>query len=66
MKHWFDSLIENGFDVTTLVYIVILHIIYHYLLRWYMSIKFNKVTNQLKDIKKTLQVILETRRYYDA
>ena len=45
MKYWFESLIENGFDVATLVYIAILTIIYHYLLRWYISIKFNKINN---------------------
>ena len=41
MSYWFDSLIENGFDVATLVYIAVLTTIYHYLLRWYIKLKYD-------------------------
>tara|TARA_R100001163_G_C4967388_1_gene128731 strand:- start:52 stop:249 length:198 start_codon:yes stop_codon:yes gene_type:complete len=65
MKYWYESLIENGFDVATLVYIAILTIIYHYLLRWYISIKFNKINKELSKIKKTVETILYSRKYYE-
>ncbi len=65
MKYWFESLIENGFDVATLVYIAILTIIYHYLMRWYVSIKFQKINKQLKEINKTVNTIIHMRKYYD-
>ena len=65
MKYWFESLIENGFDVATLVYIAILTIIYHYLMRWYVSIKFEKINKQLKEINKTVNTIIHMRKYYD-
>ena len=42
MKFWLESLAENGFDVFTVVYIAVLLIIYHYMLRWYLNLKFQK------------------------
>ena len=51
MKHWLESLSENGFDVFTVVYIASLFIIYHYLLRWYINLKFDKLVNLIKELK---------------
>ena len=59
MKFWLQSLSENGFDVFTLVYIAILLIMYHYLLRWYLNIKFDKVLQQVDIINETLNDVLD-------
>ena len=59
MKFWLQSLSENGFDVFTLVYISILLILYHYLLRWYLNIKFDKVLQQVDIINETLNNVLD-------
>ena len=48
MKYWLQSLSQNGFDVFTLVYIAVLLIIYHYLLRWYINITFANVLFKFK------------------
>ena len=49
MKHWLQSLSENGFDVFTLVYIAVLLIAYHYLLRWYLDVRFTKLEKKIDD-----------------
>ena len=59
MSYWRQSLSENGFDVFTLVYISILLILYHYLLRWYLNIKFDKVLQQVDIINETLNDVLD-------
>ena len=59
MKFWLQSLSENGFDVFTLVYIAVLLIAYHYLLRWYLNIKFDKVLQQVDIINETLNEVLD-------
>ena len=59
MKYWLQSLSENGFDVFTLVYIAVLLITYHYLLRWYLNIKFDKVLQQVDIINETLNDVLD-------
>ena len=59
MKFWLQSLSENGFDVFTLVYISILLILYYYLLRWYLNIKFDKVLQQVDIINETLNDVLD-------
>ena len=59
MKYWLQSLSQNGFDVFTLVYIAVLLIIYHYLLRWYINIKFAKIKEQLNIINDTLNEALD-------
>ena len=51
MKYWLQSLSENGFDVFTVVYIAILFIVYHYLLRWYINLKFNNLAKLIKELK---------------
>lgn len=53
MIHWLQSLSENGFDVFIVVYLAVLHLIYHYLIRWHIK----SVT---KDIIDTQKVILNT------
>jgi len=47
MVYWLQSLSENGFDVFTLVYIATLVIINHYMLRWFINIKIEKLENKL-------------------
>ena len=59
MKYWLQSLSENGFDVFTLVYIAVLLIVYHYLLRWYLGLKFDKVLQQIDIINDTLNEALD-------
>ena len=50
MKYWLESLSENGFDVFIVVYMAMLLIIYHYLLRWYINLKFNKLVQTIKEL----------------
>jgi len=57
MKNWLESLSENGFDVFIVVYLAILLLAYHYLLRWYINIKF-------KEIEKGISIINETINDY--
>ena len=59
MKFWLQSLSENGFDVFTVVYMAVLFIIYHYLLRWYFNIRFNNIKKQLDIINQTLNEVLD-------
>lgn len=54
MIHWLQSLSENGFDVFIVVYLAVLFLAYHYLLRWYVDIRFKKVEEQLEDIIEIL------------
>jgi hypothetical protein len=58
MKYWLESLVENGFDVFIVVYMAMLLIIYHYLLRWYINIKYTKIYNKLKSIEDYLHELL--------
>ena len=59
MKFWLQSLSENGFDVFTVVYMAVLFIIYHYLLRWYFNLRFNNIKKQLDIINQTLNEVLD-------
>ena len=59
MKYWLQSLSENGFDVFTLVYIAVLLIVYHYLLRWYINIKFENTNKKIDIINETLNDVLD-------
>ena len=47
MKHWLQSLSENGFDVFIVVYLALLHLLYHYLMRWFI---INELKKQLKKL----------------
>ena len=52
MKYWLQSLSENGFDVFIVVYLAVLFLAYHYLLRLYIDLK-------LKNIEKRVEVLIE-------
>ena len=43
MIHWLQSLSENGFDVFIVVYLAVLHLIYHYLMRLYIRTEIKKL-----------------------
>ena len=43
MIPWLHSLSENGFDVFMVVYLAVLHLIYHYLMRWYIRNEIRKL-----------------------
>ena len=51
MIHWLQSLSENGFDVFIVVYLAVLFLIYHYLMRWYLNVKFEKLEETIKEAK---------------
>ena len=59
MIYWLQSLSENGFEVFTLVYISVLLIVYHYLLRWYLNIKFEKTNKQISILNQILNEVLD-------
>tara|TARA_R100000742_G_C4266552_1_gene84660 strand:- start:332 stop:484 length:153 start_codon:yes stop_codon:yes gene_type:complete len=48
MKFWLQSLQEGGFDVFIVVYLAVLFIAYHYLMRWYMNNKFDELKQLMK------------------
>ena len=48
-----------GIFIFTLVYIAVLLIIYHYLLRWYINIKFENTNKQIDIINQTLNEVLD-------
>ena len=49
MIYWIQSLAENGFDVFIVVYLAILFIAYHYLMRWYLDLKLNELIKKIKE-----------------
>ena len=57
MIHWLQSLSENGFDVFIVVYLAILHLIYHYLMRWYIKKITEEIDNKLKIVINTLSMM---------
>jgi len=57
MIHWLQSLSENGFDVFMVVYLAILHLIYHYLMRWYIKKITEEINNKQKIIINTLSMM---------
>ena len=59
MKHWLESLTENGFDVFIVVYLAALLLAYHYLLRWYINIKFKKLEDDIGILNETLNAYLD-------
>tara|TARA_Y100001938_G_C7946828_1_gene357201 strand:+ start:531 stop:701 length:171 start_codon:yes stop_codon:yes gene_type:complete len=50
MKFWIESLQENAYDVFTTVIIIVSIIAYHYLQRWFINKKFNKIESMLLEI----------------
>jgi len=59
MSHWLQSLSENGFDVFIVVYLAILFLAYHYLLRWYIDIKFKKIEKQINILNELSHHIID-------
>lgn len=59
MSHWLQSLSENGFDVFIVVYLAILFLAYHYLLRWYIDIKFKKIEKQINVLNELSHHIID-------
>ena len=50
MSYWLQSLQENAFDVFTVTIVIISVIAYHYLSRWFINNKFDKMERLLLDI----------------
>lgn len=50
MNYWLQSLQENAFDVFTVTIVIISVIAYHYLSRWFINNKFDKMERLLLDI----------------
>ena len=61
MIHWLQSLSENGFDVFIVVYLAVLHLIYHYLMRWYIKNITKEIDNKQKVIINTLSMMSDER-----
>jgi len=59
MKHWLQSLSENGFDVFIVVYLAVLLLSYHYLLRWYIDIKFKKIEKEIDKLNELSHHIID-------
>jgi len=58
MSFWLQSLSENGFDVFTLVYIAVLLIIYHYLMRWFNNQKFKHLEQVMVERSEKIEEML--------
>ncbi len=50
MKYWLQSLQENAFDVFIVTIVIISIIAYHYLQRWFINKKFDKMESMLLEI----------------
>ena len=59
MKFWLQSLSENGFDVFIVVYLAVLHLTYHYLMRWHIKTQTDKIENMQKIIFNVLSFMAE-------
>jgi len=59
MIHWLQSLSENGFDVFIVVYLAVLHLTYHYLMRWHIKTQTDKIENMQKIIINVLSFMAE-------
>tara|TARA_R100000781_G_C3999443_1_gene99736 strand:- start:300 stop:491 length:192 start_codon:yes stop_codon:yes gene_type:complete len=59
MNHWLQSLSENGFDVFIVVYLAILFLAYHYLLRWYIDIKLKKIEKEINKLNELSHHIID-------
>ena len=58
MKYWLQSLSENGFDVFTIVYMAVLLIGYHYLMRWFIDVRLKKLENKIEIQNELLHHII--------
>ena len=61
MIHWLQSLSNNGFDVFIVVYLALLHLVYHYLMRWYINRITKDITDRQKVIYNTLYMMNRKR-----
>ena len=59
MIHWLQSLSENGFDVFIVVYLAVLFLAYHYLLRWYLNIRLDDISKNLDEAHTLLHHIID-------
>ena len=59
MRYWLESLADNGFDVFIVVYLAMLLLAYHYLLRWYINMKLKEVDNKIEIILELVHNILD-------
>jgi hypothetical protein len=59
MIHWLQSLSENGFDVFMVVYLAVLFLAYHYLLRWYIDIRLKQIEEQMEKLNQTMNEALD-------
>jgi len=59
MKNWLESLSENGFDVFIVVYLSVLFLAYHYLLRWYIDIRLKQIEEQMEKLNQTMNESLD-------
>jgi len=59
MRHWLESLAENGFDVFTVVYIAVLGILYHYLMRWFIDMRVKKLEDKIDLQNELLHHIID-------
>tara|TARA_A100000171_G_C2137811_1_gene151830 strand:+ start:4595 stop:4798 length:204 start_codon:yes stop_codon:yes gene_type:complete len=50
MKFWLQSLQENAFDVFIVTIVIVSIITYHYLQRWFINKKFEKIEAILLEI----------------
>ena len=59
MIHWLQSLSENGFDVFIVVYLAVLLLAYHYLMRWYINLRLDYITKQLDEANRLLNHVID-------
>ena len=59
MIHWLQSLSENGFDVFIVVYLAVLLLVYHYLMRWYINLRLDYITKQLDEVNSLLNHVID-------
>lgn len=59
MIHWLQSLSENGFDVFIVVYLAVLLLAYHYLMRWYINLRLDYIAKQLDETNSLLNHVID-------
>ena len=59
MIHWLQSLSENGFDVFIVVFLAVLLLVYHYLMRWYINLRLDYIAKQLDETNSLLNHVID-------
>ena len=54
MNFWLDSLQHNAFDVFQVVWIGVAIYSTHFLTKWYLYNKFEKIQNEVNELKATI------------